>query len=218
MHLWYLLGNVASVTLIEPLILFSIVFIGNIITYIILPITYIGTAISIVSNLSEKIELSKLSKFLKSGITWTLGIVVTIFVSILSLEGNLTSSVDGITAKGIKAATTNLVPVVGKALGDSVDMVLGATSILKNAVGIVGMIIIIGICIMPIIKLSVLTITYSLTSAICEPLADKKIVSLLEQMGGTFKVLLGIMVFTSVLLIVGLAMCIKISNAGLMYR
>lgn len=80
------------------------------------------------------------------------------------------------------------------------------------------MVVIIGICAMPIIKLTVLTIIYHFASAICEPLADKRIVSLLEQMGGTFKVFLGIMFFASVLLIIGLAMCIKISNNGMMYR
>jgi len=183
-----------------------------------LPITLIATAISIISNLSERVQIGKLSKFLKSGITWFLGLVITIFVSILSLEGTLTSNVDGLTAKGIKAATSTFVPVVGKALGDSVDMVLGSTSLLKNSIGIVGMFVVIGICAMPIIKLSILTITYHFASAVCEPLADKKIVGLLEQMGGTFKVLLGIMFFVAVLLIIGLAMCIKISNSGMMYR
>ena len=124
----------------------------------------------------------------------------------------------GLAAKGIKSAATTFIPVVGKALGESVDMVIGSTALLKNSIGIVGMFVIIGICIVPIIKLAILTITYHFASAICEPLADKKIVSLLEQMGGTFKVLLGIMFFVSVLLIIGLAMCIKISNSGMMYR
>ena len=183
-----------------------------------MPITLIATALGIVSNLSDKIQIGKLSKFLKSSITWFLGLVITIFVSILSLEGTLTSNVDGLTAKGIKAATSTFIPVVGKALGDSVDMVLGSTSLLKNSIGIVGMFVVIGICAMPIIKLTILTITYHFAGAICEPIADKKIVSLLEQMGGTFKVLLGIMFFVAVLLIIGLAMCIKISNSGMMYR
>lgn len=71
---------------------------------------------------------------------------------------------------------------------------------------------------MPIIKLSVITIMYHFATAICEPMADEKIVSLLEQMGGTFKVLLGIMFFVAVLLIVGVSMTIKISNIGMMYR
>lgn len=55
-------------------------------------------------------------------------------------------------------------------------------------------------------------------SAICEPIADKKIVSLLEQMGDTFKVLLGIMFFIAVLFIIGISIVIKISNTGMMYR
>lgn len=162
--------------------------------------------------------MAKLPKFLKSSITWFLGVIITVFVSVLSLEGTLTSNVDGLTAKGIKAATSTLVPVVGKALGESVDTVLGATSLLKNSLGLVGIIIIISICAIPIIKLTILTIGYRIASAISEPLADKKIVSLLDQMGDSFKVLLGIMFFVAVLLIIGLAMCIKITNAGMMYR
>ena len=163
-------------------------------------------------------QIGKLATFLKSGIIWLLGVIITIFVSILSLEGTLTSNVDGLTAKGIKVATSTVIPVVGKALGDSVDVVIGATSLLKNSLGIVGIIIVIGICAIPIIKLTILTISYHFVAATCEPLADKKIVSLLEQMGGTFKVLLGVMFFVAVLLIIGLAMCIKISNNGMMYR
>lgn len=147
-----------------------------------------------------------------------MGVVITVFVSILSLEGGLTSSIDGLTAKGVKAAATTFIPVVGKALGESTDMVLGSTALLKNSIGIVGMVIIIGICAMPIVKLAILTFTYRFASAVCEPLADKKIVSLLDQMGGTFKVLLGIMFFVAILLIIGLAMCLKISNSGMMYR
>ena len=80
------------------------------------------------------------------------------------------------------------------------------------------MIILLLICVTPIIKLSILTITYSLTTAVAEPIADKRIVNLLEQMTGTFKILLAIVFFTSVLLIIGLALTLKISNAGIMYR
>ena len=50
------------------------------------------------------------------------------------------------------------------------------------------------------------------------PIADEKIVKVIGNIGGTFKVLLGIMVFISVLLIIGIAIILKISNASLMYR
>ncbi|MCI8346007.1 MAG: hypothetical protein HFJ42_08765 [Clostridia bacterium] len=85
------------------------------------------------------------------------------------------------TAKTTKAAVANFIPVVGKILGDAVDSVIGATTILKNAVGIVGVIVILGICILPIIRLVLLMTTYYIGSAICQPIADKKIIDLLSR-------------------------------------
>ena len=211
-------GSIATSTILEPIILFAINFIGNIIQNILLPIMLVIVVFSIISKISQKVQIQNLSKFLKSGVIWFLGIVLTIFVGIVSLEGTLSSSVDGITAKTAKAAVSSVIPVVGKVLGDVVDSVLGCGVILKNAVGFVGVIVIIGICAMPIIKIATLSIIYNLASAIVQPIADEKIVKLLEEMGGVFKVLLGIVCALSVMLIVGITMVIKISNSGMMYR
>lgn len=81
-----------------------------------------------------------------------------------------------------------------------------------------GIIIVLGICILPIIRLTVLSIMYSFVGAVSEPLADKKIVNVINQISGVFKLLLGVMFFIAVLLIVGIALTLKISNASLMYR
>ena len=105
-----------------------------------------------------------------------------------------------------------------KILGDAVDTVIGCGNILKNAVGIVGVIVVVGICVIPIIKLAILTITYYIASAVCQPIADDKIVSVLSGMGDTFKVLLAMLISISVMLIIGITLVIKISNSGLMYR
>lgn len=57
---------------------------------------------------------------------------------------------------------------------------------------------------------------YYIGAALCEPLADEKIVKLLEQIGGTFKLFLGIMASVSVMLIIGITLVIKISNSSVM--
>ena len=211
-------GSITTSSMLEPIILFLIEFIGNIIVSIIIPIISIIVAIVIVSKISDRIQINKLSKFMQSSIVWFLGIILTIFVGVVSLEGTLTSSVDGITAKTAKTAISTLIPIVGKILGDSVDTILGCGLVLKNAVGVVGVIIILGICITPIIKLATLSIMYSICSAIIEPLADSKIVKLLDEMGGIFKLLLAILCSVSVLLMIGITLIIKISNSGMMYR
>ena len=211
-------GSIVSAGVVQPILLFAVSFIGNIINSLVVPILMISTVLSIISNISDKVQIGKLSKFFKSSVVWTLGVLLTLFVGILSLEGSLSSSVDGITAKTVKAATSTVIPVVGKVLGDSVDTVLGCAGILKNACGVLGVVIIIAICAMPIIKLTILTAVYKLAGAAVEPIADEKIVKLLEQMGDTFKILLAILFSVSTLLIIGITIVIKISNSSMMYR
>ena len=109
-------GNIVSANLLQPILLFMITFIGNLISNIIIPITLASTVLAIVSKVSDQIQLDKLSKFLKSGVAWTLGVVLTLFVTVVSVEGSLSSSVDGVTAKTAKAAVSSFVPVVGKIL------------------------------------------------------------------------------------------------------
>ena len=211
-------GSITTSGVLEPIILFLINFIGNIIQTLIIPIVLIFTSLIVISKISDNVQIGKLSQFLKSGVVWFFGIVLTIFVAVISLEGTLSSSVDGITAKTTKAVVSSAIPVVGKILGDAVDTVLGCGIILKNAVGVIGIIIVIGICIIPILKLGIFTIAYKCMSAICEPIADKNITSLLDQIGDVYKIFLAILCSVSVMLIVGTALVVKISNTGMMYR
>ncbi len=105
-------GSFVSANFVQPLILFFIAFIGNLISIVIVPLILVGTVLSIIANVSDKIQIGKLSKFFKSTVIWILGITLTVFVSVLSLEGTLSSSIDGITAKTAKAAVSGLIPVV----------------------------------------------------------------------------------------------------------
>ena len=87
-------GSIVSASVVEPVLLFLITFIGNMISNVILPLVLIGTGLGIVSKISDKIQIDKLSKYFKSSVVWILGIVLTLFVGVLSLEGSLSSSVD----------------------------------------------------------------------------------------------------------------------------
>jgi len=211
-------GAIVSAGVIKPVLLFLINFIGNFIINFILWLVIIGTALSIISKISNKVRIDKFAKFLKSSSIWILGIIMTLFVTILSLEGTITEGVDGVTAKTTKAAVSTIIPVVGKILGDATDAVLGCAGILKNAVGFVGIIVIGGICITPIIKLTLLSLTYYIASCVCQPIADEKILGLLDNISDTFKIFLAIVFCISVMLIIGLTIVIKVSNGTLLYR
>ena len=95
---------------------------------------------------------------------------------------------------------------------------MSCSNILKNAVGFVGVIIIIGICILPILKLTVLTFSYKLVASVSEVIADDKIVKLLDEIADIFKILLAILVSIMFMVIIGTTLLIKMSNTGMMFR
>ena len=105
-------GSITTTAVIEPILLFMIEFITNMIKTLVIPIISIITVLIIISKITDKVQISKLGNFLKSSVVWTLGIILTIFVGVVSLEGGLTSSVDGVTAKTAKAAVSSLIPIV----------------------------------------------------------------------------------------------------------
>lgn len=207
-------GSVTSATIIQPILVFMTSLIGNFINNIAIPIILVSTALGVISKISDKVQIDRLAKRLKSSTIWIIGIMLTLFVTLISVDGTLSSSVDAVTSKTAKAAVSNLIPVVGKILGDAVDSVIGCSSILKNAIGIVGTIIIISIAIGPIIKLALLMGVYYIGAAVCEPIADGKIVKLLDQMGDTFKFLLAMICSMAMMIIIGTTLVIKISNSG----
>lgn len=109
-------GSITTTAVIEPILLFLIEFIANLIKTLIIPVVSIITVLTIISKITDKIQINKLGNFMKSSIVWLLGIILTVFVGVVSLEGSLTSSIDGVTAKTAKAAVSSLIPVVRKNL------------------------------------------------------------------------------------------------------
>ena len=87
-------GSITTSGIIEPIILFMINFVGNAIQNILIPLVLVFTSIVVISKISDQVQIDKLSKLLNSGIVWFLGIILTIFVGVVSLEGTMSSSVD----------------------------------------------------------------------------------------------------------------------------
>ncbi len=107
-------GSITTSSVLEPILLFLIEFVSNLIKTLILPMVSIITVFIIVSKITDKVQISKLGSFMKSSVIWVLGIILTVFVGVLSLEGGLTASVDGVAAKTLKAAVSSVIPVVRK--------------------------------------------------------------------------------------------------------
>lgn len=202
-------GQFAFSNIVQPILILMINVIGEIIERLIIPLVMISMSLSIVSNFSKEITVDKLSKFVKKTSIWILGIMLTIFVGTLAIEGTLGKSVDNLTAKTAKAVVSDFIPVFGKILGDTAETIIGCSKVLKNSVGIIGVIVVLGIVIVPIIKIATLWISFKITACLCEVVADEKIVKFIDQVSDCYQILLGVLVAVSVMLIIGITIVLK---------
>lgn len=205
-------GKLTTIATIQPVLLAMISIITVIFTNVIIPIILISTVINIISNISAYVTIKNIGEFLRKIAMWCIEIILVLFVGILSLEGTLAGSVDNLTVKTTKSVVSNAVPIVGKLLGDTVDTVLGGIAVTKNAVGTIGIIAMIAIVITPLIRVLILMGTFSMASALIEPIADGRIVKCMTGVSASIKTLFAIMVTITFLFIISVSLMIKISG------
>ena len=211
-------GGFTVSSMIYPLIIFVTNLITNLTGSVVIPLLTTAFGIGLVANISEKNKLSKLSKTMRSVIIWGIGIGLTLFVGIVSLEGTIATTVDGITVKTAKFIFSNGIPVVGKLLGDSVDTILGSTVVLKDAVGTVGVIILLVLLLTPLIKILMFLFMYSVANILIQPFAESRIVKSIEEVIEGIKVIGAILLTVNVMFIIGIVSMLKMTNGIVMFR
>lgn len=188
-------GEVVTSGVIGPVLLFLTGALGNIVNNIIVPLLTLSLVFNIITNCSKTVKLEKISSMCKSSAMWVVSVVFALFLGVLELESSVSTSVDGVTVKTTQAAVSNLVPVVGKFLSDSLEVVMGASELIGKSVGVIGIIVIIIVLVIPLIKILAIGVVYKLLEAFAEAIiTDEKISKIIGSFAKQYISLLGIMV------------------------
>lgn len=208
-------GAIISATALEPTLL-SIVEIGVwVIENIFVPLVMISTALNIVNGMSDKFKTEKMVKFMNNTVRWGLTVMMTIFVSLAGLKSIASSGVDGLTIKLSKFVTANLVPMVGGILAESVETVMNCSVVIKNSVGIFGIICLGLIAIRPALKLGAMLLLFRITAAIAEPVSDEKVVGCLSKIGDSVSVLFSMIVAVVVMFVMVVTIVLNAGNTAI---
>lgn len=211
-------GNFTSAGVFQPILIMLVEVGATVIKNFFIPLIFLVTVLNIVNNISDKVQLTKLSGFIKQICTWGLGLILTVFIGIVSIQGSMGAVVDGVTSKTAKYALGTFIPVVGKYLADAADTVVGCTLIIKNASGLITMIGIIIICLAPLLKILAVIILYKLACAFVEPISDKKITNCLNDMAGSLTYVLGVTAAVAVMFLIVITVVISTTNVSAMIR
>ena len=165
-------GANVSAAVYQPAVAFLSTGITNVITRLVMPAITALILFSSVSGLSQTLKTDKLSGFISSAVKWILGISATVFTLFLSVQGLTAGTYDGVSLRVTKYAVGNSVPVVGGFLKDGAELFVASGVLIKNALGIMGVVMIAGILIKPIAALVAFSLFLKFAAGIIEPIAD----------------------------------------------
>jgi len=188
------MGGTNSVASYSPFISFFGSIISKVFVYILLPLFTFSLVLSILGNLSTNTRLGKLNGFVASLFKWILGTTFAVFMTFLSLQGLIAGSSDGISIKATKYAIKNYIPLLGGYISDGFELVKAGGMLVKNATGVVGIIIMFSVVIGPVLMVAVLELGLKLLAGIVEPVGDKRASGLLYSVGNSLKLLVAVLV------------------------
>ncbi len=172
---------------------------------VLMPIVYAYLA-AVIANAAFGLDaLSGIAKFLKWVATTILTVMMLGFVTYLTLSGIITGATDAVTTRIAKTAIGASLPVVGGIISDAASTILAGASILKNAIGVFGMLAILAICLLPFLKLAVHYICYKIAAGLTSCVSEQRLSNLVGGIGTAFGLVMGmtgacaIMIFLSVI-------------------
>lgn len=179
---------------------------------VVLPLIYAYMAASVASAALDSPALGSAADLMKWMSCTLMTLLVAAFTAYLGLSGTITGAADALTAKAAKAAISAALPVVGGIVSDAAGTVVAGAGLVRNTVGVFGLIAVISVCLTPFLTLGVRYLLYKLASVLSGAFADKRIASLIAAMGTAFGMVLGLVGSGAIMLFLSIISMIKAVN------
>lgn len=202
-------GGMVQSAALDPFVLAAVIIIPRIYTTVIIPMILMSFVLEFADNISTKHKITKFCKLFKQIIIWLQGIIVTVFIALLTIRGITSSTMDAVTLKTTKFAVDNFVPIVGKTFSDAISSVAGYGLIIKNAISSIGLIILILIIMYPVIKLLLMAFIYKMSAALIEPVSDSRVTKSLDNAGGSMLLLVSCLLTVSLTFFILIAIMVQ---------
>ena len=184
----------------------------TLINRLLLPLVYAYIAACTAHAAIGNKGLKRIAGTLKWVVTSMLTAVLIAFVGYLTVSGVIAGTTDAVTLKAAKFTMSSMVPVVGGILSDAAETVLASAGILKNSVGVFGMLVVLGMCLVPFLQLSIHYLTYKVVAALSATVSDSRTAGLIDDIGGAFGLILGMTGACALLLLVSMVTAVKVTG------
>ena len=158
----------------------------------VMPLIWLHLAAAAAGAMLSDKHLQQLGQWIKKGVLWLLGGLLTLFSVYLGIAGAVSGSVDAGALRTVKRAVAASVPLVGGLLSAAAETVMSGAGILKNTVGIFGVLAILAMTLWPFLRLGAQDLCFKLTAFLASALVSPSLSALVETLAGGFALVLAV--------------------------
>ena len=206
------IGGTVSAAVYQPVVAVLTTIVSKIFSNVLLPIFIFSLIFTIISNISSNIKVDKFASFLSTLFKWIIGIVFTIFMGFLAVKGITAGSIDTVSFKTARYSLSTYIPIVGGYLSEGLNLIIASCLLIKNAIGISGILIMFTTVIVPLLQLVLFMFALKFTGAILQPLNDGRISNFITSVAKVFimPIVMVLAVAFMYVIFVGLIMCTSV--------
>lgn len=162
----------------------------NLISALLLPLVYAYVALRAADAAVGSDTLSRLAGLIAWVITNSLKWLLLGFIAYVSVSGVISGSADSAQIRAAKLAFSGAVPVVGSIIADASETVLVSAGLLRTSMGVFGMLVILGICAYPFLRIGAQYLILKLTAALSAAIGGKRLVGMIDAVSNAMGFLL----------------------------
>ncbi|MBQ8515736.1 MAG: stage III sporulation protein AE [Ruminococcus sp.] len=186
----------------------------QIIGSVLLPVLSMCAALAIADAVSSHVSLGGLLRFTRTCVTWLLGLLMTVFLGVLSIQGIVRGATDSFASKTARYVVSNFVPFIGGAVSDAYSTVLGSLKILRSSTGLVGIVTLCILFLPVLVQLVLYRFAVSGAAAVSELFSAGALTKLLRGLEQVLQMTLAVLICFSVMFLVAIALVLLLSSGS----
>lgn len=211
-------GGITSATIFHPVLIAVVGGIASLIRTILFPMLNVSAVIGLLANIAPDYPLTRLSGLIRHGCTMLLSLVFTVFLGVLAVRGAIAPVADGVALRTAKFVTSNFVPVIGSMFANAVEVVVGGSLLIKNTIGVFGLLVIFFLVALPIIKIWAIILIYKIIGALIEPICDPRINEALTNLGSSLTLVMVSLATVALMFFLAITILIGFGNLAAVMR
>lgn len=197
----------------QTTMIFAVEFVSTFLLNTIITLLYMFLAFSIVSKVAGEYNLDMITGSIKSIVTWSLTLIMTLFVALITIKGVIGAGVDSIALRTGKFFVGSFVPAVGSALAEAASTMQKSVGLIKNTTGIFGIIAAVMYFVPPLVKILIYKFVCAIASSAAQLLGSNKIGNLLKDVATVLNLIMAVILSYAALVILSTAVILTLGGS-----